>query len=117
MFKGLIAIAVVILVAVVGTATAGTGPTAQGLRADGLRWQGLADRYERLQGLKADGLRWQAVARMYQQRVASPPIVSGGSPFQWGDAGIGAVAGVALAGFAGAAIVFVRRSRRTKLAL
>jgi hypothetical protein len=114
MFK-LFATAAAIFVVAVGTATAGTGPTAQGLRADGLRWQGLADHYGRLQGLKADGLRWQAMARFYAKPAA--PAVSASSSFHWSDAGVGLGAGLAVAVIGGAAIVFARRSRRTKLAL
>jgi hypothetical protein len=113
MFK-LIATTAAILSIAVGTATAGTGPTAQGLRADGLRWQAMADHYGRLQGIKADGLRWQALARSYSR---PSPVAATSSTFDWGDAGIGAAGGVLLLTFAGAAIVFVRRSRRTKLAL
>jgi hypothetical protein len=113
MFK-LFATAAAILIVAVGNATAGTGPTAQGLRADGLRWQAMADYYGRLQGIKADGLRYQAMARFYS-RPASVAASSGS--FDWGDAGIGA-AGAALVLVGGAAaVVFVRRSRRTKLAL
>jgi hypothetical protein len=113
MFSRLIAIAAAILIIGVGTATAATAPTPQGLRADGLRWQGLADHYGRLQGIKADGLRWQAMARFY----AKPASVSAGSSFHWGDAGVGLGAGLAVVAIGGAAIVFARRSRRTKLAL
>jgi len=114
MFSKLIATAAAILIVAVGTATAATGPTAQGLRADGLRWQGLADHYGRLQGLKADGLRWQAMARVYANR---PTAVSASSSFHWSDAGVGLGAGLAVAAIGGAAIVFARRSRSTKLAL
>jgi hypothetical protein len=114
MFSKLIATAAAILIVAVGTATAGMGPTAQGLRADGLRWQGLADHYGRLQGIKADGLRWQAMARFYAKQ---PATASAGSSFHWSDAGVGLGAGLAVAAIGGAAIVFARRSRRTKLAL
>jgi hypothetical protein len=111
MFK-LFATAATILIVAVGTATAGTGPSAQGLRADALRWQAMADHYGRLQGLKADGLRWQAMARFY----AKPATVSASSSFHWNDAGVGLGAGLAVAAVGGVAIVFARRSRRTKLA-
>jgi hypothetical protein len=115
MFKPLIATAAAILLfAVGGTATAGTGPTAQGSRADGLRWQAMADYYGGLQGIKADGLRWQAMARFYRHPA---PVATTSSSFHWGDAGIGAAGSVLLLACGGAAIVFVRRSRRTKLAL
>ena len=114
MFSKLIATAAAILIFTVGTATAGTGPTALGIKADGLRWQGLADHYGRLQGIKADGLRWQAMARFYAKEDATP---SAGSSFNWSDAGVGLGAGLAVAAIGGAAIVFARRSRRTKLAL
>jgi hypothetical protein len=113
MFK-LFATAATILIVAVGTATAGTGPSAEGLRADALRWQAMADHYGRLQGLKADGLRWQAMAGFYAKPT---PAVAARNGFNWGDAGIGAAAGLVLAVFAGTAIVFVRNSRRTKLAL
>ena len=113
MFSKLIATAAAILIIGVGAATAAPGPTAQGLRADGLRWQGLADHYGRLQGIRADGLRWQAMARFY----AKPASVSASSSFHWSDAGVGLGAGLAVAAIGGAAIVFARRSRRTKLAL
>jgi hypothetical protein len=94
MFSKLIATAAAILIFTVGTATAGTGPTAQ--------------------GLKADGLRWQAMARFYAKQDAAPSASSG---FNWSDAGVGLGAGLAAAAIGGAAIVFARRSRRTKLAL
>jgi hypothetical protein len=142
MFKKLIATAAVISVVGVGSATA--APTAQGVKADGLRLTGLAQRYEQLHGhtalglyadglrltamaqryqqlhgytpaaLRADGLRWQAMARAY----ASRPVVAGsGSSFDWGDFGIGAAGGFVLFACSAGAIVFVRRSRRAKLAL
>ncbi len=114
MFSKLIATAAAVLSFTVGTAVAGTGPTAQGLRADGLRWQGLADHYGRLPGMKADGLRWQAMARFYAQKSAPVSTTSG---FNWNDAGIGAGASLVVVAIGGAAIVFARRSRRTKLAL
>jgi hypothetical protein len=93
MFK-LFAIAAAILVVAVGTATAATGPTAQ--------------------GLKADGLRWQALARFYANK---PTTVSASSSFHWSDAGVGAGAGLAVVAIGGAAIVLLRRGRRTKLAV
>src|SRR5262249_31834745 len=114
MFK-LIATTAAIFVVAVGNATAASGPTSQGLRADGLRWQAMADYYGRLQGIKAEGLRWQAMARFYRQQPSS--AVSTSDNFDWADAGIGAAGGVLLLACGGAAIVFVRRSRRTKLAL
>jgi hypothetical protein len=113
MFK-LIATAAALLVVAVGSATAGTGPTPQGLKADGLRWQAMADHYGRLQGIKADGLRWQAMARFYRQPST---VATTSDTFDWGDAGIGAAGSVLLLACGGAAIVFVRRSRRAKLAL
>jgi hypothetical protein len=112
MFSKVIAIAAVILTIGVGTATA---QTPQGLKADGLRLQAMADRYGQIQGIKADGLRWQAAARAYATRPVV--VASDGDDFNWGDAGIGAAASfVALLGIGGAT-VFVRRGRRTKLAL
>lgn len=113
MYK-LSATAAAILIVAVGTATAATGPSPQGLRADGLRWQAMADHYGRLQGQKADGLRYQAMARFYAKPT---PVVAATNGFNWGDAGIGAAAGLVFAVFAGTAFVFVRNSRRTKLAL
>src|SRR5262245_38634 len=110
----LIATAAAILVVAVGSATAGTGPTAQGLRVDGLRWQAMADYYGRLQGIKADGLRWQAMASFYRH---PPPVATSSGTFDWGDAGIGAAGSVLLLVCGGAAVVFVRRARRAKLAL
>ena len=143
MFKQLIATAAVIFVVGAGAATA--APTAQGLKADGLRLTGLAQRYQELHGrtalglyadglrwqamaaqylhgytpaaLNADGLRWQAMARAYASRPAVIVPSSSGSSFDWGDAGIGAACGFVLFACGAGAIVFVRRSRRTKLAL
>jgi hypothetical protein len=142
MFKKLIATAAVISVVGAGTATA--APTAQGVKADGVRLTGLAQRYQELHGrtalglyadglrltamaqryqqlhgytpaaLRADGLRWQAMARAYASR---PTVTSSGSSFNWGDAGIGAAGGFVLFVCGAGAIVFARRSRRTKLAL
>jgi hypothetical protein len=90
MFSKLIVTAVSVLVLTVGTATAAQTP----------------------QGLKADGLRWQAMARFY----ATPTKTSESGGFNWGDAGVGLAAGLSVAAVGGAVIVFVRRSRRTKLA-
>jgi len=142
MFKKLIATAAVVSLVGAGTATA--APTAQGVKADGLRLTGLAQRYEELHGrtalglyadglrltamaqryqelhgytpaaLRADGLRWQAMARAYASR---PAVTATGSGFDWADAGIGAAGGFVLFAGAAGAIVFARRSRRTKLAL
>jgi hypothetical protein len=44
-------------------------------------------------------------------------VTSGGSSFHWGDAGIGAASVLVLFLCGAVGIVFVRRSRRTKLAL
>jgi hypothetical protein len=143
MFTKLIATAALALTIAVGTATA--APTAQGIKADGLRLQAQAQRYEQARGttplglyaeglrwqamarpylhgltpaaLYADGLRWQAMARAYAPRPVVAAPTSTGSSFDWGAAGIGAAAGIALFAFGAVAIVFVRRSRRTKLAL
>ena len=117
MFKKLIATAAVVSLVGAGTATA--APTAQGVKADGLRLTGLAQRYQELHGytpaaLRADGLRWQAMARAYASR---PAVTATGSGFDWADAGIGAAGGFVLFAGAAGAIVFARRSRRTKLAL
>jgi hypothetical protein len=142
MFKRFIATAAVIFVVGAGTATA--AETAQGTKADGLRLTGMAQRYEQLHGrtalglyadglrltamaqryqqlhgytpaaLYADGLRWQAMARAYESR---PAVSASGSSFDWADAGIGAAGGFVLFACSAGAIVFVRRSRRTKLAL
>ena len=116
MLSKVIATAAAALAFGVGTATAAETP--QGLKADGLRLQGQAQRYLHgytPAGLYADGLRWQAAARAYQSR---PVVVStGGNGFNWGDAGIGAAGGFVAFLCAGGAFVFVRRGRRTKLAL
>jgi hypothetical protein len=112
MFWKLFAIAATILAFGVGSAAA-AGPTQQGIRADGLRWQAKADFYDRQLGLKADGLRWQAIARAYQSKEGSP--TSDGVSL--GDAGLGLVGGAVLLAVVGAAIVVVRRSRGTKLAV
>ena len=141
MFSKFIATAALVLAFGVGTATAAETP--QGLKADGLRLQAMAQQYQQLHGytpaaLNADGLRWQAMARQYLhgytpaalsadglrwQAMASayasqPAVAAGGSSsFHWGDAGIGAAGGLVLFVCGAAGIVFVRRSRRTKLAL
>jgi hypothetical protein len=60
------------------------------------------------------GLRWLAMARMYARPQVSPLAARGG--FDWGDAGIGAVTGSALALCLVALIAVVRRPRETKLA-
>jgi hypothetical protein len=142
MFKRFITTATVIFVVATGTATA--AETSQGLKADGLRLTAMAQRYQELHGLTpagiyadglrltamaqryqqlhgytpaalyADGLRWQAMARAYTSR---PAVTTGGSGFDWGDAGIGAASVLVLFVCGAAGIVFVRRSRRTKLAL
>jgi hypothetical protein len=113
MFWKLFAVAATILVLGVGSAAA-AGPTPQGLRADGLRMQGLADRYAYLQGLRADGLRWQAKARFYAQQGSTG---ASADRFDWSAAGVGAGSALVAAAAGAAALVFVRRSRRTKLAL
>jgi hypothetical protein len=98
------------------------GPTPAGIKADGLRWQAMADSYKRLQsptpaGTKADGLRWQAIARTYRvHTVTTPSQSSSGSGFDFGAAGIGALAALGLAGIASGLMVMARRIRRTKLA-
>jgi uncharacterized membrane protein YhiD involved in acid resistance len=45
------------------------------------------------------------------------PVSSAGNGFDWSDAGIGAAGGLGFAVFAAAAVIFVRHSRRAKLAL
>jgi hypothetical protein len=118
MFSKVITTAAAALVLGVGTAIAAETP--KGLKADGLRLQGQAQRYQQLHGytpaaLYADGLRWQAAARAYESRPVIDSI--GHDGFDWGDAGIGAAGSFVAFLCAGGAIVFVRRSRRTKLAL
>jgi hypothetical protein len=113
MFWKLFAIAATILAFGVSSAAA-AGPTQQGIRADGLRWQAKADFYGRQLGLKADGLRWQAIARFYAQQKSPAASADG---FSWSAAGVGAGSALAAAALGAAALVFVRRSRRTKLAL
>lgn len=110
MFSKLIVIAAAVLAFGVGTASA----TPLGQQADGLRLQGLADRYAYLQGVKADGLRWVAMRRFYAAKPET--AVAAGEGFNWGDAGVGAGAALAAATLCGAALIFVRHSRRTKLA-
>jgi hypothetical protein len=98
------------------------GPTPAGIKADGLRWQAMADFYKRLQsptpaGIKADGLRWQAIARTYGvHTVTTPSQSSSGSGFDFGAAGIGALAALGLAVIASGLMVMARRIRGTKLA-
>jgi hypothetical protein len=123
------------------------GPTPAAIKADGLRWQAMADFYKQLQsptpaGIKADGLRWQAIARFYQQQTPTPAAIradglrwqaiaraygvhtvttpsqsSSGSGFDFGAAGIGALAALGLAVIASGLIVMARHSRRTNLAV
>jgi hypothetical protein len=130
-----------------GTANAMSvgGSTPQGLKADGLRLQGIADRYAQMrgytrEGLKADGLRLQAMARAFESRPAASfytpqalkaeglrwqqmaqtyaqPQVTGGSTFDWGAAGIGALGAFVAMLCASALILGVRRSRQEKLAV
>jgi hypothetical protein len=108
MFSKLIAVLAGALVIGVGTASA----TPLGQKADGLRLQGLAERYAYVQGVKADGLRWQAMARFY----AKPPISATETGGDSADAQLGLAAALVVA-LSGAALVFVRRARRSKLAL
>jgi hypothetical protein len=98
------------------------GPTPAGIKADGLRWQAMADFYKHLQsptpaGIKADGLRWQAIARAYGVHTVTTPSRSSGSGFDFGAAGIGALAALGLAVLASGLMVMARRIRRTKLAV
>src|ERR671934_89137 len=94
------------------------GPTPAAIRADGLRWQAMAGFYKQLQrptpaAIKADGLRWQAIARAYGvHTVTTPSQSSSGSGFDFGAAGIGALAALGLA-VASGLIVMARHSRRT----
>ncbi len=122
------------------------GPTPAAIKADGLRWQAMADFYKQLQSptpaaIKADGLRWQAIARFYEQQQRPTPAAiradglrwqaiartygvhtvttssrSSGSGFDFGAAGIGALAALGLAVLASGLMVMARRIRRTKLA-
>ncbi len=96
-------------------------PTPAGIKADGLRWQAIARFYEQQQsptpaGIKADGLRWQAIARTYGVHTVTTSSRSSGSGFDFGAAGIGALAALGLAVIASGLMVMVRRIRRTKLA-
>jgi len=103
--------------------------TPQGLKAEGLRLQEMAQVYQRLQSrpaasfytpqaLKAEGMRWQTMAKVYGgQKLASAPMASSSSGFNWSDAGIGAVGGLGFAVFAAGLILVARRIRRTKLAI
>jgi hypothetical protein len=97
-------------------------PTPAAVRADGLRWQAIARFYERQQSptpaaVRADGLRWQAIAHTYGvHTVTTPSRLSSGSGFDFGAAGIGALAGLGLAVLASGLMVMARRIRRTKLA-
>ena len=99
------------------------GPTPAAIRADGLRWQAMADSYKHLQSptpeaIRADGLRWQAIARTYGvHRVTTPSQSSSGSGFDFGAAGIGALAALGLAVLASGLTVMARRIRRRKLAV
>jgi hypothetical protein len=113
MFSKLIVIAAALLVIGVGAASA--TPTELGMRADGLRLQGLADRYAYLQGVKADGLRWQALNGFYADKAA--PTVTPADGFDWRDAGMGAGAALAALAIGGTAVIILRRSRGTKLAV
>jgi hypothetical protein len=97
-------------------------PTPAGIRADGLRWQAIARFYEQQQrptpeAIRADGLRWQAIAHAYGvHTVTTPSQSSPGSGFDFGAAGIGALAALGLAVIASGLMVMARRVRRTKLA-
>jgi len=99
------------------------GPTPAAIRADGLRWQAMADSYKHLQSptpeaIRADGLRWQAIARTYGvHRVTTPSQSSSGSGFDFGAAGIGALAALGLAVLACGLTVMAWRIRRRKLAV
>ena len=108
-----------------GTATAASTPA--GLRADGLRWQAMADFYSQqaaARGLKADGLRWMAKAKFYSQkahareRASAQPQLSTTSTggFDWGDAGVGAAGGFALALCVAVLIAVALRTREAKVA-
>ena len=99
------------------------GPAPAAIRADGLRWQAMADFYEQQQrptpeAITADGLRWQAIARTYGvHTVTTPSQSSSGSGFDFGAAGIGALAALGLAVLASGLMVMARRIRRRKLAV
>src|SRR5215467_12344950 len=98
------------------------GPTPEAIRADGLRWQAIARSYEQQQrptpeAIRADGLRWQAIARTYGVHpVTTPSQSSSGSGFDFGAAGIGALAALGLAVLASGLMVTAQRIRRRKLA-
>jgi hypothetical protein len=99
------------------------GPTPAAIKADGLRWQAIARFYEQQQrptpeAIRADGLRWQAIARTYGVHTVTPPSQSSsGSGFDFGAAGIGALAALGLAVLASGLMVMARRIRRRKLAV
>ena len=98
------------------------GPTPDAIRADGLRWQAIARSYEQQQrptpeAIRADGLRWQAIARTYGvDTVTTPSQSSSRSGFDFGAAGIGALAALGLAVLASGLMVTAQRIRRRKLA-
>ena len=98
-------------------------PTPAAVKADGLRWQAIARFYQQQQtptpaAIRADGLRWQAIARAYGvHTVTTPSQSSSGSGFDFGAAGIGALAALGLAVIASGLIVMARHSRRTNLAV
>jgi hypothetical protein len=98
-------------------------PTPEAIRADGLRGQAIARFYEQQQrptpeAIRADGLRWQAIARTYGvHTVTTPSQSSSGSGFDFGAAGIGALAALGLAVLASGLMVMARRIRRRKLAV
>jgi hypothetical protein len=99
------------------------GPRPAAIKADGLRWQAIARFYEQQQrptpeAIRADGLRWQAIARTYGvHTVTTPSQSSSGSGFDFGAAGIGALAALGLAVLASGLMVMARRIRRRKLAV
>jgi hypothetical protein len=69
------------------------------------------------EAIKADGLRWQAIAHAYGvHTVTTPSQSSSGSGFDFGAAGIGALAALGLAVIASGLMVMAGRIRRTKLA-
>jgi hypothetical protein len=98
-------------------------PTPAGIKADGLRGQAIARFYEQQQrptpeAIRADGLRWRAIARTYGvHTVTTPSQSSSGSGFDFGAAGIGALAALGLAVLASGLMVMARRIRRRKLAV
>jgi hypothetical protein len=99
------------------------GPRPAAIKADGLRWQAIARFYEQQQrptpeAIRADGLRWQAIARTHGvHTVTTPSQSSSGSGFDFGAAGIGALAALGLAVLASGLMVMARRIRRRKLAV